>query len=144
MSYKPHTNPVRSELLENSLVLDGVSTNEPSQASLVAQLVKKSACYAGDPGSIPGSGRSPGGGHGNPLQYSCLETPHGQRSLVSYSLWGHKEPDMTERLSARARTHTHVLVSRYEKSKTSSSCEMQGLGVSQFLSLSKCLILYRR
>ena len=40
MSYKPHTNPVRSELLENSLVLDGVSTNEPSQASLVAQLVK--------------------------------------------------------------------------------------------------------
>ena len=73
MSYKPHTNPVRSELLENSLVLDGVSTNEPSQASLVAQLVKKSACYAGDPGSIPGSGRSPGGGHGNPLQYSCLD-----------------------------------------------------------------------
>ena len=96
MSYKPHTNPVRSELLENSLVLDGVSTNEPSQASLVAQLVKKSACYAGDPGSIPGSGRSPGGGHGNPLQYSCLETPHGQKSLVGYSPRGCKESDMTE------------------------------------------------
>ena len=34
---------------------------------------KKSACIAGDPGLIPGLGRSPGGGHGNPLQYSCLE-----------------------------------------------------------------------
>ena len=34
-----------------------------------------------DMGSIPGSGRSPGEGHGNPLQYSCLEDPHGQRSL---------------------------------------------------------------
>ena len=34
---------------------------------------KKSACNAGDPGSIPGLGRSPGEGHGNPLQYSCLE-----------------------------------------------------------------------
>ena len=36
---------------------------------------KESACNAGDPGSIPGSGRSPGGGNGNPLQYSCLENP---------------------------------------------------------------------
>ena len=34
-----------------------------------------SACNAGDPGSIPGSGRSPGDGNGNPLQYSCLENP---------------------------------------------------------------------
>ena len=33
---------------------------------------------AGDSGSIPGSGRSPGGGHGNPLQYSCLENPKGR------------------------------------------------------------------
>ena len=36
---------------------------------------KESACNAGNPGSIPGSGRSPGGGRGNPLQYSCLENP---------------------------------------------------------------------
>ena len=35
---------------------------------------------------IPGLGRPPGGGHGNPLQYSCLENPHGQRSLVGYKL----------------------------------------------------------
>ena len=43
---------------------------------------KESTCNAGDLGSIPGLGRSPGGGHGNPLQYSCQENPHGQRSLV--------------------------------------------------------------
>ena len=60
---------------------------------------KESACNAGDLGSIPGLGRSPGGGHGNPLQYSGLENPHGQRSLVGYSPWDHKESDMTERLS---------------------------------------------
>ena len=56
---------------------------------------KESACNAGDPGWIPGLGRSPGGGHGNPLQYSCLENPHGKKSL-GYSPWGHKESDMTE------------------------------------------------
>ena len=42
-------------------------------SSLVAQLVKQSACNAGDWGSIPGLGRSPGKGNGNPLQYFCLE-----------------------------------------------------------------------
>ena len=60
---------------------------------------KESACNAGAAGdaiSIPGSGRSPGGGHGNPLQYSCLENPHGQRSLLGYSPWGRLELDMTE------------------------------------------------
>ena len=96
---------------------------------------RKSTCNAGDPSSIPGSGRSsaegtgypfqylwtslvaetvknlpamqetwvgslgrgrsPGGGHGDPLQCSCLESPHGQRGLVGYSPWGHKESDMT-------------------------------------------------
>ena len=50
-----------------------------------------------DTGLIPGSGRSPGGGHDNPLQYSCLENQsHGQRSLAGYSPWGHKESDTTE------------------------------------------------
>ena len=47
--------------------------------------VKESTCNAGDLGSIPGSGKSPGVGLGNPLQYSCLENPHGQRSLVGYN-----------------------------------------------------------
>ena len=49
-----------------------------------------------DTGSISGLRRSPGGGHGNPLQYSCLENLHGQRSLVGYSPWGHRESNMTE------------------------------------------------
>ena len=61
--------------------------------------VKESVCNAGGLGSIPGLGRSPVGGHGNPFQYSCLENPSGQRSLAGYSLWGCKELDMTERLS---------------------------------------------
>ena len=42
---------------------------------------------------------TPGGGNGNPLQYSCLGNPHGCRSLADYSPWGHKESDMTEQLS---------------------------------------------
>ena len=41
----------------------------------------------------------PGGGHGYPLQYSCLENPHGERSLAGYSPWGFKESDTTEVLS---------------------------------------------
>ena len=49
---------------------------------------KESACSAGDLGSIPGLERPHGGGHGNPLQYSCLENPHGQRSLADYSPCG--------------------------------------------------------
>ena len=50
----------------------------------------------GDVGLIHGLGRSPGGGQGNPLQYSCLENPHGQRSLEGYSPYGGNESDMTE------------------------------------------------
>ena len=62
---------------------------------------KEFACNAGDLGSIAGLGRSPGGGHGSPLQYSCLKNPHGQRSVAGYSLWGHRESDTTERLSTQ-------------------------------------------
>ena len=64
---------------------------------------KESAFNVGDPSSIPGLGRPPwrrkwppiwedppGEGNDNPFQYSCLENPHGQRSLVGYSPWGHK------------------------------------------------------
>ena len=60
---------------------------------------KESTCNAGDLGLIPGLGRSHAGGLGNPLQYSCLENPHGQRSLMGNSPWGRKELDRTERLS---------------------------------------------
>ena len=60
---------------------------------------KESACSAGDLGSISGLGRLPGGGHGGPLQYSCLENLRGQTSWVGYCPWGRKESDMTEQLS---------------------------------------------
>ena len=66
---------------------------------------KESTCNAGDLGSIPELGRSPGGGHGSPLQYSCLENPHGQRSLVGHSPRGHKESDTIERLSGAQHMH---------------------------------------
>ena len=61
--------------------------------SQVALVVKNPSANVGDmrdAGLIPGSGRSPGGGHGNPLQYSCLENHPGQRTLVGYSPWGQK------------------------------------------------------
>ena len=62
---------------------------------------KESSCNEGDLGSIPGLGRSPGGGRGNPLQCSCLENPHGQRSLAGYSPWGCKQSDMTKHSTAQ-------------------------------------------
>ena len=54
---------------------------------------------SGGPGFDPWIGEIPGGGHDNPLQYSCLENPQGQRSLAGYSPQGRKESDMTEQLS---------------------------------------------
>jgi len=67
-----------------------------------------SSCNVRDLRLIPGSilqERSPGGGHGNPLQYSCLKNSHIQRSLVGYSPWDHKELDMTEQLSTAQHIH---------------------------------------
>ena len=59
---------------------------------------KESSYHAGDLGLTPGLGSSPGGGHGNPVQYSCLENPHGQRSLVGCSPWSQKSRTQTEQL----------------------------------------------
>ena len=59
---------------------------------LVAQRVRNLPAGAGDTGSIPGLGKTPGEGNGNPLQYSCLENPM-DRSLRGSSLWGRKESD---------------------------------------------------
>ena len=56
---------------------------------LVLKNIPASAGDIRDVGSVPGSGRSPGGGYGNSLQYSC----HGQRSLAEYSPWGCTELD---------------------------------------------------
>ena len=85
------------------------SANNNGWDSLVAQLVKnppaKKKKKKNPPAMqmtwIPSLGweDSPGGGHGNLLQYSCLENPHGKRSLTGYSPWSCQELDMTEPLS---------------------------------------------
>ena len=62
---------------------------------------KESACNAGDLGLIPELGRSPGGGHGNPFQYICLEYPNGQRGLASYSPRAREASDTTEQVSTQ-------------------------------------------
>ena len=66
---------------------------------------KTSDYNAGDPGSSPGLGRSPGEGNGNPLQYYCLENPMDREAWVGYSLWCHKESDTTKQLH----TYTQLL-----------------------------------
>ena len=57
---------------------------------------KESICSVGEPGSSPGSGRSPGEGNGHPCQYSSLENPMDRRVLEGYSPRGPKESDTTE------------------------------------------------
>ena len=72
---------IKCKLLEASQVAQWVKSPPAMQEMLVGSLVWED---------------SPGGGNDNLLQYSCLENPHGQRSLVGYSPWGHKESDTTE------------------------------------------------
>ena len=69
-----------------------------SWASQVAQL-KNPPANAGEMGSIPRSGRSPGEGNGNPLQCSCLENPMDRGAWWGYSSWSHKESESTEQLT---------------------------------------------
>ena len=63
---------------------------------------KTTHIYAGDLGLIPGLGRSPGGGHGNPLQNSCLENSPWTEEPGEQQSMGSQESDMTERRSAHA------------------------------------------
>ena len=79
----------------------------------VAQMVKNPLVNAGDLSSIPGLGRCPGGGHGNPLQYSCLENPHRQRSLAGYSPWVLTKSDITEQLSTAQ--HCGPLINSFQE-----------------------------
>ena len=82
-------------------ILKGRNITLPSKVCIVKAMVylgfpggsdgKESACSAGDSGSIPALGRSPGEGNGNPLQYSCLGDP-----MADYRPWGRKESDTTE------------------------------------------------
>ena len=76
---------------------------------------KESTRNVGDLGSITGLGRSPGGGHGKPLQYSCLENPHG---LVGSSPWGHTELDTTEQLSTTSTAQYFFISGMLDKSRS--------------------------
>ena len=67
----------------------------PIRPSLVAQTVKETACSAGDPGLIPRSGRFPGEGNSNPLQYSCLGNPKYRGAWKALGHETSKESDMT-------------------------------------------------
>ena len=77
------------------------------RTSLVAQMVKNLPCNAGGPSSIPGSGRSPGGGHGNPLQYSCLEN---SMDRGTWLVTVHRLAKNWTRLKQLS-MHTHIVLS---------------------------------
>ena len=82
-------------------------------------MVRVSAYNAGDPGSIPGLGRSPGEGNGNPLQYSCLENPmDGGAMKGCYSPWGRKESDTTEPLHFQRRLKERGISVRFREQQT--------------------------
>ena len=68
---------------------------------------KESTCNAGDPSSVLGLEKSPGEGIGYPLQYSCLENPHGQRSLAGYNPWSSRVRHDWATKHTHTHTHTH-------------------------------------
>ena len=76
----------------------------------VSSAGKESVCSAGDPGSILVLRSFPGEGISYPLQYSCLDNPHGQGSLEGYSLRGRKESDITERLSTAQHINIYIYI----------------------------------
>ena len=99
---------------------------------LAFELGKPSACNAGDLGSIPGLGRFPGGGHGNPLQYSCQENPM-DRGAWRATVHGVTKEWDTEQLTHRAgkangrrRDHVHVRL----KAALQAAALKAGLGLS--------------
>ena len=100
------------------------------RASLVAQTVKRLPAMRETRVHIPGSGRSPGDGNGNPLFFfSQAVLPgksHGWRSLIGYSLWGHKESDTTERLHFPCRATQDRWVMMESSDKTWSTREGNG------------------
>ena len=73
-------------------------------------MVKNPPANAGDLGSIPGSRRPPGGGHGNPTLVFLPAEFHGQRSLAGYSPWGHKESDTTKQLTRLSKNQSFYLL----------------------------------
>ena len=87
---------------------------------------KESICNVGDLGLIPGLGRSPGGGHGNPLPFLPGEF-HRQRSLAGYSPWGRKESDMTEQLAHLSMGIGNLKRNLFSHSVMSDSLQSDGL-----------------
>ena len=85
-------------------------------------MVKNPPASVGDMRSIPGWGRSPGGGNGNPIQYSCLEDPI-NRGACWATVHGVAESDTTERLSACACTHTHTHLLALHRGLSTVLCE---------------------
>ena len=80
-------------------------------ASLVAQTVKNLPAMQETQGLTPGLGRSPGGGEGNPLQYSCLENSMDRGAWWANSPLGYKDLDTTEQLSLSvSQMHTHTFI----------------------------------
>ena len=71
---------------------------------------KASNCNAGDPGSIPGSGRSPGEGNGNPLQYSCLENPMDRWAWQAVQSMGSQRIRHDWATKTHTYTHTHIYI----------------------------------
>ena len=84
------------------------------QVVLVVKNLPTNAGDIRDADSIPGLGRCPGGRHGNPLQYSCLENPHGQRSLAGYSPQhhrvGHDSSDSAPVHNKQSKTRIHIFL----------------------------------
>ena len=92
----------RSQTLLKQFSTHTHMTNRASHEALVVKNLPANAGDIRDADSIPGWGRYPEVGHGNPLQDPCLESPHGERNLAGYSLLGSKESEKTQRLSMRA------------------------------------------
>ena len=95
--------------LNHHCVYTHTHTHTHTQASLVAQMIKNLPAMRGDLSSIPGLGRSPGGGHGNPLQYSFLENPHGQEERGGLQSMGSQRV-RHDWVTKRIRTHTHIYI----------------------------------
>ena len=97
---------------------------------------KESACNVGDLGLISGLARSPGGGHGNALQYSYLEDSHRQKSLASYGPWGCLELDTIEQLITVAYYHDLLIFGDLRESVALQNLQMLHMDFCFYYSVS--------
>ena len=103
-------------------------------------VVKNPPANAGDLGSIPGSGRSPGEGNGNPFPHSCSGKSHGQRRLVGCCPQGYKELEATEQLNNNKRQAKQRCITRaspltgYSGSSSQKLCSRRGQFTQQLVS----------